>query len=215
MTQTLTRPDAALIEAVRGIGTATLHEAGGQIGALPSYIKPVVQSWYICGPAMTVLSPPKDNLWLHRGIYHAQPGDVMVVDTGHFHEAGYWGEIMTHAAKQVGMAGLVIDGCVRDGSLLDELYETGEGIPVFSAGLCIRGTGKDKEAYGAINIPIRIGEIWVFPGDLVVGDRDGVVVVPQARIAEVTEKAKAREEKEANTIARLKQGERTVDMYGF
>ena len=119
----------------------------------------------------------------------------MVVDTGHFHEAGYWGEIMTHAAKQVGMAGLVIDGCVRDGSLLDELYESGEGIPVFSAGLCIRGTGKDKEAYGAINIPIRLGEIWVFPGDLVVGDRDGVVVVPQARIAEVTEKAKAREEK--------------------
>ena len=88
-------------------------------------------------------------------------------------------------------------------------------MPVFSAGLCIRGTGKNKEVYGAINIPIRIGEIWVFPGDLVVGDRDGVVVVPQARIAEVTEKSKAREEKEAITISKLKKGERTVDMYGF
>lgn len=210
MTQTAARPDAGLIEAVHGIGTATLHEAGGQIGALPSYIKPVSPGWYVCGPAMTVLSPPKDNLWLHRGIYHANPGDVMVVDTGHFHEAGYWGEIMTHAAQQVGLAGLVIDGCVRDGSILEEL-----GMPVFSAGLCIRGTAKDKDAYGAVNIPVRIGEIWVFPGDLVVGDRDGVVVVPQARIAEVTGKAKAREEKEANTIARLKNGERTVDMYGF
>ena len=157
-----------------------------------------------------MLFQSKDNLWLHRGIYHADPGDVMVVDTGHFHEAGYWGEIMTHAAQQVGMAGLVIDGCVRDGSILEDL-----GMPVFSAGLCIRGTAKDKDAYGAINIPIRIGEIWVFPGDLVVGDRDGVVVVPQARIAEVTGKAKAREEKEADTIARLKGGERTVDMYGF
>lgn len=210
MTQTTARPEAGLIEAVRGIGTATLHEAGGQIGALPSYIKPVAQNWYLCGPAMTVLSPPKDNLWLHRGIYAAQPGDVMVVDTGRFHEAGYWGEIMTHAAQQVGVAGLVIDGCVRDGAILEEL-----GMPVFSAGLCIRGTAKSKEAYGALDIPVRIGEIWVNPGDLVVGDRDGVVVVPQARIAEVTEKAKAREEKEANTIARLQGGERTVDMYGF
>ena len=210
MTQTITRPDTSLIEAVRGIGTATIHEAGGQIGALPSYIKPVSPDWYVCGTALTVLSPPKDNLWLHRAIYHAQPGDVMVVDTGHFHEAGYWGEIMTHAAQQVGMAGLVIDGGVRDGSILEGL-----GMPVFSAGLCMRGTGKDKEAYGAINIPIRIGEIWVFPGDLVVGDRDGVVVVPQARIAEVTEKSKAREEKEAITISKLKKGERTVDMYGF
>ena len=118
MTEFTDRPDAALVDAVRGIGTATLHEAGGQIGALPSYIKPVSNDWYVCGAAMTVLSPPKDNLWLHRGIYHAQPGEVMVVDTGGFHEAGYWGEIMTHAAQQVGIAGLVIDGCVRDGSIL-------------------------------------------------------------------------------------------------
>ena len=80
MTQTITRPDTSLIEAVRGIGTATIHEAGGQIGALPSYIKPVSPDWYVCGTALTVLSPPKDNLWLHRAIYHAQPGDVMVVD---------------------------------------------------------------------------------------------------------------------------------------
>ena len=210
MTDSITRPDQSLVEAINGIGTATIHEAGGQIGALPSYIKPVSDNWYVCGVATTVLSPPKDNLWLHRGIYQTQPGDVMIVDTGGFHEAGYWGEIMTHAAQQVGMAGLVIDGCVRDGSILEEL-----GMPVFSAGLCIRGTTKNKEAYGAINEPIRIGEIWIFPGDLIIADRDGVVVVPQSRIAEITEKSKAREDKESVTISKLKAGERTVDMYGF
>ena len=210
MTDSITRPDESLVEAINGIGTATIHEAGGQIGALPSYIKPVSDNWYVCGVATTVLSPPKDNLWLHRGIYQTQPGDVMIVDTGGFHEAGYWGEIMTHAAQQVGMAGLVIDGCVRDGSILEEL-----GMPVFSAGLCIRGTTKNKDAYGAINEPIRIGEIWIFPGDLIIADRDGVVVVPQSRIAEITEKSKAREDKESVTISKLKAGERTVDMYGF
>ena len=210
MTDSITRPDQSLVEAIKGNGTATIHEAGGQIGALPSYIKPVSDYWYVCGVATTVLSPPKDNLWLHRGIYQTQPGDVMIVDTGGFHEAGYWGEIMTHAAQQVGMAGLVIDGCVRDGSILEEL-----GMPVFSAGLCIRGTTKNKDAYGAINEPIRIGEIWIFPGDLIVADRDGVVVVPQSRIAEITEKSKAREDKESVTISKLKAGERTVDMYGF
>ena len=210
MTDSITRPDQSLVEAINGIGTATIHEAGGQIGALPSYIKPVSDNWYVCGVATTVLSQPKDNLWLHRGIYQTQPGDVMIVDTGGFHEAGYWGEIMTHAAQQVGMAGLVIDGCVRDGSILEEL-----GMPVFSAGLCIRGTTKNKDAYGAINEPIRIGEIWIFPGDLIIADRDGVVVVPQSRIAEITEKSKAREDKESVTISKLKAGERTVDMYGF
>lgn len=215
MTQTATRPDADLIEGMRAFGTATIHEAGGQIGALPSYIKPVNPNWSICGPALTVLSPPKDNLWLHRGIYHAQPGDVMVVDTGLFHEAGYFGEIMSHASKQMGMEGLVIDGCVRDGQLLEDLEATGEGIRVFAAGLCIRGTSKNFDAYGAVNIPIRVGEIWVFPGDLIVGDRDGVVVVPQARIAEITEKSRAREEKEAGTIASLKEGKRSVDLYGW
>ncbi len=215
MTQTTTRPDPALIDAVRSIGTATLHEAAGQIGALPSYIKPVSPEWYICGPALTVLSPPKDNLWLHRGIYHAQPGDIMIVDTGRFHEAGYFGEIMTHASRQMNMEGLVIDGCVRDAQLLEELCASGEGIPVFSAGLCIRGTSKNFDAYGAVNIPIRIGEIWIFPGDLIVGDRDGVVVIPQNRIAEVTQKSLAREQKEADTIASIKNGKRTVDLYGW
>ena len=210
MATKIAKPSAELIKRAQGQTTATLHEAGGQIGALPSTIKPVSADWYVCGPALTVLSPPKDNLWLHRALYQGEPGDVMVVDTGSFHEAGYWGEIMTQAAIQVGLAGLVIDGCVRDGKLLEEL-----GMPIFSTGLCIRGTGKSREALGGVNVPIRIGEIWIFPGDLVVGDRDGVCVVPQARIEEVLDKADAREQKEASVIEEIKQGAKTTDLYGF
>ncbi|MEX2430504.1 MAG: RraA family protein [Dehalococcoidia bacterium] len=210
MTQTVSRPSAELLQQAHGISTATLHEAGGQIGALPSGIKPVSPDWYICGAALTVVSPPKDNLWLHRAIYQAQKGDIMVVDTGSYWEAGYWGEIMTHAAIQAGLGGLVIDGCARDGKILIEL-----GFPVFSRGLCIRGTGKDRDAYGAVNVPVRLGEIWVFPGDLVVGDGDGVCVVPQAKIADTIAKSKARDEKESGIIQELKKGSRTVDIYGF
>lgn len=204
------RPSATLIEEASTFPTATLHEAAGQRGALPSDIKPVSPSFSICGPAVTVLSPPGDNLWLHRAIYMAQPGDILVIDTGGFYEAGYWGEIMTHAAIQRHLGGVVIDGCARDGRLLQEL-----GLPIFSRGLCIRGTGKDKQAVGGINQPIRIGDVAVFPGDLVVGDYDGVVVIARDSVAEVLAKSKAREDKEAHIVEQLQAGETTLDIYGF
>ena len=174
MTQTVTRPDAGLVAAVQGIGTATLHEAGGQIGALPSYIKPVSPDWYVCGPAMTVLSPPKDNLWLHRGIYHADPGDVMVVDTGHFHEAGYWGEIMTHAAQQVGMAG-PRHRRLRSRRLHPRGTSACRSSPPDSASAAPPRT---RTPTGPSTSPSASARYGSFPGDLVVGDRDGVVVVP-------------------------------------
>ena len=118
--------------------TATLHEAGGRIGVMPSAIKPVSPTFRVCGPAVTVHSPGGDNLWLHRAIYVAQPGDVLVVHVSGEYDFGYWGEIMSCAAKARGLAGLVIDGCVRDGGILADF-----GLPVFARGLCIRGTGKD------------------------------------------------------------------------
>ena len=123
-----------------------MHEAGGKIGALPSIIKPVAPAFRCCGPALTVHSPGGDNLWLHRALDVAQPGDVLVVHVSGAHEHGYWGEIMTTMAKVRGLAGLVIDGCVRDGVLLEQI-----GFPVFARGLCIRGTGKDYGAIGWIN----------------------------------------------------------------
>ena len=200
----------SIVEAARALPAATLHEAGGKIGALPSAIKPVAPSFRVCGPALTVHSPPGDNLWLHRALDIAQPGDVLVVYTGGVYEHGYWGEIMTTMAKAKRLGGLVIDGCVRDGVLLEQI-----GFPVFARGLCIRGTGKDYAATGWLGAPVLIGDVTVAAGDLVVGDGDGVVVVPRARAAEVVEKSKRREADEAAILKRLQAGESTMAVYGF
>jgi 4-hydroxy-4-methyl-2-oxoglutarate aldolase len=200
----------SLVEAARSLPAATLHEAGGKIGALPSAIRPVAPSFRICGPAFTVQSPAGDNLWLHRALDAARPGDVLVVHTSGAYEHGYWGEIMTTMAKVKRLGGLVIDGCVRDGVLLAEI-----GFPVFARGFCIRGTGKDYGAVGWLGAPLLIGDVTVEAGDLVVGDGDGVVVVPRALAAEVTTKARRREADEAAILARIEAGESTMAIYGF
>src|SRR5690606_22642629 len=123
----------------------------------------------VCGPAVTVQSPGGDNLWLHRAIYAAEPGDVLVVHVSDKYDHGYWGEIMSTAAQVRGLGGLVIDGCVRDSTLLRSMT-----FPVFSRGLCIRGTGKDFGARGWVNYPLMIGGVTIQPGDLICGDEDGV-----------------------------------------
>ena len=204
------RLPAELVATARGLPTPTLHEAAGKIGALPSVIKPVDAQFRICGSALTVQSPPGDNLWLHRALDIAQPGDVLVVSVSGAYEHGYWGEIMTTMAQVRGLAGLVIDGCVRDGALLAQI-----GLPVFARGLCIRGTGKDYGAIGWLNAPVLIGNVAVQAGDLVVGDGDGVVVLPHGRAAEVVDKAVRREADEAAILKRLQAGESTMQVYGF
>lgn len=201
---------AALLEKLAKLPTATLHEAGGRIGALPSAIKPVQPQMRLWGPAVTVHSPAGDNLWLHRALYVAQPGDVLVVYATGGYEYGYWGEIMSAAAKARHLGGLVIDACVRDGAILGDF-----GFPVFSRGLCIRGTGKDFGARGWINHPVLIGDIKVQPGDLVVGDTDGVVVLPRAQAESIAQDALERERKEATILARIAAGERTLEVYRF
>jgi 4-hydroxy-4-methyl-2-oxoglutarate aldolase len=204
------RPEAALVERARKLPPATLHEAGGRIGVLPHQIKPVGRTMKVCGPAVTVHSPGGDNLWLHRAIYVAQPGDVLVVHVSGVEDFGYWGEIMSTAAQARGLGGLVIDGCVRDADALEAV-----GFPVFSAGLCVRGTGKDFGARGWINHPLRMGQLTVQAGDLVVGDRDGVVAIPRERVADIVAASEAREAKEAAVMERLRQGERTLEIYNF
>lgn len=201
-------PDVAA--AARELPTATLHEAGGKIGALPSAIKPVGRAMRACGPALTVHSPPGDNLWLHRALAVARPGDVLVVHASGAFEHGYWGEIMSTMAQARGLAGLVIDGCVRDGALLEQI-----GFPVFSRGLCIRGTGKDYGAIGWIGAPLLIGDVAVHAGDLVAADGDGVCVLPRGRAAEVVERSRRREAEEAAILQRLRAGESTLQVYGF
>ena len=205
---TVSRPDAELVQRAARFSTATLGEALGKRGDLPPAIKPIALSMRVCGPAVTVSSPPLDNLALHKAIYLAAPGDVLVVEVSGYFEAGYWGEILTQAALCRNIAGLVIDGCVRDSSAIEQTK-----FPVFSRGLCIRGT--TKKGAGRINQPITIGEIRISPGDLVVGDRDGVVVVPQSELAAVLAAAVAREQKEDRVKQQLKSGRTTLEIYGW
>ncbi len=198
------------VEAARTLATSTLHEAAGRIGALPHSIKAVAPGATLCGPAVTVHCPSGDNLWLHRAIYVARPGDVLVAYVSGGFEFGYWGEIMTTAARERGLAALVIDGCVRDGAELAR-----SGFPVFARGLAMRGTDKDFGAIGWINHPVLIGEVTVVPGDLVVGDGDGVVVLPRAAVAAIIDAAHLRESKEREAMQRIAAGERTLDLYNL
>ena len=199
-----------LVAAAARLPSATLHEAAGKIGALPSGIKPVAPQFKFAGSALTVHSPGGDNLWLHRALDVAQPGDVMVVFASGAWEHGYWGEIMTTMAQVRGLAGLVIDGCVRDSVLLADI-----GFPVFARGLCIQGTGKDFGATGWINHPVLMGNAAVQAGDLVVGDADGVVAIPHDRAAEVIAASQRREDEEAGILRRLQAGESTLQVYGW
>lgn len=209
-TRNIERVGREAIVAAAAFPTATLHEAAGKIGALPHAIKPVAKSFRLSGPALTVHSPGGDNLWLHRALYVAEPGDVLVVSVSGAYNHGYWGEIMSTAAKNRGIAGLVIDGCVRDGVLLETI-----GFPVFARGLCIQGTGKDFDARGWINAPTRFDQVTVMPGDLIVGDEDGVLSVPRARADEVVRASRAREDAEALAIERLNAGETTLSIFGW
>jgi len=204
------RVGESVLLAAQKLGAATLHEAGGRIGVMPSAIKPVWPTARVCGPAATVHSPGGDNLWLHRAIYVARPGDVLVVHVSGEYDFGYWGEIMSCAAASRGLGGLVIDGCVRDGAVLADF-----ALPVFARGLCIRGTGKDFGGRGWINHPTLFGDLTVNAGDLIVGDTDGVVAVPRDRAAQVVEASRQREEKEAAILQRLRAGERTLELYNF
>lgn len=199
-----------LLQRAGQLPTASLHEAYAKRGNLTSAIKPVCPGFKVCGPAFTVHGPGGDNLWIHRAIYAARPGDVLVVCTNGVYEHGYWGEIMSAAAQARHLGGLVIDGCVRDVQLLQEF-----GFPIFARGLCIRGTGKDQAAIAWLNQPVLIGPLSIHPGDLVVGDADGVVVIAQAEVEAVVTRAEQREAEEASFIQRIRGGESTLSIYGF
>lgn len=190
------------------LSSATVHEAAGRIGALPSAIKPLDPAMRLEGPAFPVKAPPGDNLWLHRAVYAAAAGEVLVVDCGDGFEFGYWGEILAEAAIARSLAGLVIHGGVRDSARLVEI-----GWPVFAERVCIRGTGKDPDGGGELGEPVTVGDVEVHLGDLVVADADGVCVLPAARVEEVRARSAQREADEARYIERLRAGETTMDLY--
>lgn len=199
-----------LVARVRTTSTATLHEANKRRGALPAAIKPLATHVRICGPAYPVKSPPGDNLWLHHAIYAASRADVLVIDVGGAPEFGYWGEVMTIAAQLRGIAGIVIDGGVRDACRLVELE-----FPVFSRTPCIRGPVKNPDGEGSLGDPVTIGDVTINRGDLVLGDADGVVVLPQAQAARIVADGELRELHEKSVVQRLQAGETTMQIYGL
>jgi 4-hydroxy-4-methyl-2-oxoglutarate aldolase len=187
-------------------GTATLGESGAR--RMRSRIRPVWAGAEVAGPAVPVRCTPGDNLGIHVGVTVAAAGSVLVVDVGEERELGYWGEVLTTAAQARGIAGLVIDGCVRD---VDAL--AAHGFPVFSSGVAL--TGATKEMPGSVNREIVAGGVEVAVGDWIVGDVDGVVVVPRDAVDDVLAAAQARTEKEAGLFDALKAGTTTIDLLGL
>jgi 4-hydroxy-4-methyl-2-oxoglutarate aldolase len=196
------------IAALRELGAATVYEAQGGRGAVDSGIKPIDPNSRLAGRALTIDTAPADNLMFHYALLKARPGDVLVVDAKGFLEAGPWGDILTEAALARGIAGLVTNGAVRDATSIEAM-----GFPVFCRGLSIKGTGKNH--LGRVGGPVILGGVNVQPGDVVVGDRDGVVVVPAAEADTVLAKAQRRAEKEEDFRQAIREGRSTVELLGL
>jgi 4-hydroxy-4-methyl-2-oxoglutarate aldolase len=196
------------IEILKRFGSATLHEALGQAGALDSAIKPLDRRWRLAGPALTVETRAGDNLALHHAIAVARPGDVMVVDAKAFVECGLWGDILTLAARKAGVAGLVVDGSVRDTGQIIAME-----FPVFARGISIKAAQKKNP--GGIDVPVICGGVRIEPGDVVVGDGDGVVAIPRARLVAVLSASRKREADEDDLRVGIAEGRTTVDLLGL
>ncbi|MCY1169617.1 4-hydroxy-4-methyl-2-oxoglutarate aldolase/4-carboxy-4-hydroxy-2-oxoadipate aldolase [compost metagenome] len=191
--------------AYTNVASATAHEAMGRRGALDSGIKPVRLGMRLLGRAFTCLCPVNDNLTLHAALKMAGPGDVLVCAADAFTEQGLFGDVMASCAIGRGIAGLLVDGGVRDTQTIAEV-----GFPVFSRSISIKGTIKDS--MGSLNVPVSVGGVIVEPGDLVIGDDDGVVIVPQAEVESLAAKCKEREAKETRFREALLTGKTTWDM---
>ena len=198
------RPARELIDQFRGIGTATVHEASGKKGYVDCAIKPITKGVRICGPAFTVQCHPRDNLMLHKALERAQPGDILVASVGGYHEAGYWGGLMATSAVARKLGGLAIDGCIRDSEEMIKM-----GFPIFCRGTCILGT--TKSALGLVNHPTLFGGVMVNPGDLILGDDDGMVIVSREECNSVLENSLQRLENEKKKTIQLAAGVSSVE----
>ncbi len=199
------RPSAEVVASFVDLGAATVYEAAGRIGSVDPAIKPLGPGVRMVGSALTVQCFPRDNLMLHKALQIAQPGDIIVATTDGYPNAGYFGGLMATSALALKVGGLAIDGCVRDSAEILEME-----FPVFSRGTCIRGTVKRNP--GTINHQIVFGEVIVNPGDLVVGDDDGMVIIPQSRLEEVLEASQKRVEKEIDKAAALRTGKTSMEL---
>ena len=198
------RPPEKLVAAFKDFGAATVYEAAGRIGSVDPAIKPLGRNMRLLGAALTVRCHPRDNLMLHKALQIGHPGDIVVASTDGYPAAGYFGDLMATSAMARQIGGLAIDGCVRDSAEIIEM-----GFPIFCRGTCMRGT--TKQTLGSVNHPVLFGDVVVHPGDLVLGDDDGIVIIPQARLEEVLETTRSRVEKEKEKAAVLKQGVSSVE----
>jgi 4-hydroxy-4-methyl-2-oxoglutarate aldolase len=202
------KAEAKDVDALAGYGVATVHEAMGRTGLLPSRLRPIQQGVRVAGTAVTVLSWPGDNLMIHAAVEQCGEGDILVVTTTSPSTDGMFGELFATALQRRGVRGLVIDAGVRDTHELREL-----GFPAWSAAVCAQGTV--KATGGSVNVPVAIGGQVVRPGDVILADDDGVVVVPRERACEAVEAAEAREAKEAASRAAFRDGQLGLDRYSL
>ncbi|GIG91999.1 4-carboxy-4-hydroxy-2-oxoadipate aldolase/oxaloacetate decarboxylase [Plantactinospora endophytica] len=196
---------AAVAAELLDLGTATVYEASRQECFLPYTLRPAWPGARVAGPALPVRTAPADNLPLHIAVEAARPGQVLVV-AAQGEPCGYWGEVLTVAAQQRGIRGLVIDGGVRDTAALAAL-----DFPTFSTSVAVRGTVKDDP--GTVGAPILLGGVPVRDGDLVLADPDGVLVLPAERVDAVLAAARQRQADERRYLDRIRQGELTLDIY--
>jgi 4-hydroxy-4-methyl-2-oxoglutarate aldolase len=202
------RPPADTMHLLGELGVATVHEAQGRTGLMRPYMRPLYPAARLAGPAVTVSCPPGDNLMIHAAVEVCSPGDVLVVAPLSDSSDGMFGELLAVSCRARGVAGLVIDAGVRDTADLIAM-----GFPVWSKAIWSQGTV--KAAGGSVNVDIVCAGALVHPGDVIIGDHDGVVVVRRESATEVAQLARQRQQKEEGTRDRLSSGELGLDIYGL